>query len=259
MTEYKFQLSHETQAAIQAIEKSMQDTMAVFEPMRTEIAKSIEQALQQIVAMTPVLPQGAVPYEDIKEFSEKLSHRGWFPSNEMSLPFAESIRLAFNEGNVQKVDDQMSAFVRSRIENLHGLFAERFPARSSVISSAINAHLGGQYILSIPVFLMQAEGICIEEFGVKLYSTSKGYPVIAKQLQQLGFDDFTGALLHPLMQPMGISQSGEFRVCYPDCLNRHEILHGIDSGYGTEINSLKSLSLLEYVATLLWEANAEIN
>ena len=34
-------------------------------------------------------------------------------------------------------------------------------------------------------------------------------------------------------------------------LNRHEILHGINTNYGIEINSLKVISLLKYISDLL--------
>lgn len=40
---------------------------------------------------------------------------------------------------------------------------------------------------------------------------------------------------------------------YPCTLNRHEVLHGVNVNYGTEVNSLKCMSLLIYISDLLVE------
>ncbi len=39
-----------------------------------------------------------------------------------------------------------------------------------------------------------------------------------------------------------------------DCtLNRHEVMHGLKTDYGTKTNSLKSLSMLKYFSDILHE------
>lgn len=249
MTPYKIRLPPEFHAVIETFERTANQINELL------ASPQFQQKMQQIAETLTSFPERMEAlHEEIRLITSELARRGWYPSNEMNLPFAYAVKEAFNTKNGENVDELMSKFVRSRIEALRSLFVEKFQSRSPAISSAINAHFAGQYFLSVPVFLIQAEGICVEEFTVKLYSTDKGYPVLAKALEQLGFDDFTAALLYPLMKPMGISQSEKYRKHYPDCLNRHEILHGIDSSYGTEINSLKALSLLEYVATILLDA-----
>ena len=47
-------------------------------------------------------------------------------------------------------------------------------------------------------------------------------------------------------------QAGE-RESLMNVLNRHEVLHGESVDYGTEINSLKAMSLLYYIASVLGE------
>ena len=42
-------------------------------------------------------------------------------------------------------------------------------------------------------------------------------------------------------------------VSLTNVLNRHEVLHGESVDYGTEINSLKAISLLYYIASVLGE------
>jgi hypothetical protein len=40
---------------------------------------------------------------------------------------------------------------------------------------------------------------------------------------------------------------------YPEVLNRHEILHGVDVAYPSKRNSLKAISLLAYLVTMVAE------
>lgn len=256
MTLYSITLSSEMKALMKAFEQKIQ-----------QIAKAMASA--QVQQKIQQFPEWLVNFDErvaeiqkeIKSITEKLARRGWYPSNEMDLPFAYAIETAFNGENVGRVDEMMSQFVSKRLGKLNGLFAEKFPDRASILSSAIEAHRLDQYTLSVPIFLIQAEGICLDIFGVKLYSKSKkknGYPLVAEKIEQLDLDKFTAAFLHPLTEPLGISASEDYRSDYPDCLNRHLILHGIDVGYNSQTNSLKALSLLEYVATILCDAKNDI-
>ena len=68
----------------------------------------------------------------------------------------------------------------------------------------------------------------------------------------------TSALLEPLKNPIAVASSYNDRSNYPDVLNRHEILHGIDYEYGNEINSLKVISILNYISSILYKAKQQI-
>jgi hypothetical protein len=71
-------------------------------------------------------------------------------------------------------------------------------------------------------------------------------------VRQLAQDSLEAALLHPFELALPISASAaERRDLQIGLLNRHSILHGEATDYGTEMNSLKSISLLYYVASTL--------
>jgi hypothetical protein len=50
-----------------------------------------------------------------------------------------------------------------------------------------------------------------------------------------------------------ISANQQERKIYPEVLNRHEILHGVDVAYPSKRNSLKAISLLAYLVTMVAE------
>jgi len=59
------------------------------------------------------------------------------------------------------------------------------------------------------------------------------------------------ALLSPLAQILPISASQRERQDGTTALNRHMVLHGESLDYGTKANSLKAISLINYVTQIL--------
>jgi len=57
--------------------------------------------------------------------------------------------------------------------------------------------------------------------------------------------------MRPLMTNKPVFSHEKDLDSFPCKLNRHAILHGQDPDYGTEINSLKSISLLVYISDLV--------
>ena len=76
-------------------------------------------------------------------------------------------------------------------------------------------------------------------------------PRTAIYVDTVALDTFRHALLSPLSQPLPISASKNERNDAFNELNRHQVMHGESLDYGTEINSLKSISLLNYVTQVL--------
>ena len=79
----------------------------------------------------------------------------------------------------------------------------------------------------------------------------KGKPKTAIYVDTISADTLKLALLAPLSQPLPISASQYERDESFNELNRHQVMHGEVVNYGTEINSLKSISLLNYVVQVL--------
>jgi hypothetical protein len=94
--------------------------------------------------------------------------------------------------------------------------------------------------------------------GVKLYSKRNGVPVTKDALDDkircLAVDKIVDVFFEPLRSGSAFSFSeNEMKKRRASdrnymVLNRHEILHGSDVAYGNEVNSLKAISQLEYLA-----------
>ena len=105
------------------------------------------------------------------------------------------------------------------------------------------------------VFLTQADGFFYDRWLRSLFHGADREDIaerieqmpdglIRAMSQALLYDDWPLAMTRGkrAQQPGGSSQ-----------LNRHQVLHGEVTDYGTEENSLKAISLLNYCATVLPE------
>ncbi len=76
-------------------------------------------------------------------------------------------------------------------------------------------------------------------------------PRTAIYVEQIAADSYRAALLSPLAQTLPIGASKHKRPDGSDALNRHTVLHGDSLTYGSQTNSLKAVSLINYVAHVL--------
>ncbi|MCU1264121.1 MAG: hypothetical protein JWM21_439 [Acidobacteria bacterium] len=203
--------------------------------------------------------------EDTKRFLRDLAYRGWFFTDEMTLNEISvfyNLTTAQNSVDEAQIDIYMEALVEKYKERIKKSLYTRYPARKNVLESAFNAHDRGEYNLSIPVFLAQADGIGTELLrGISPFSrktSSPGTLATAAEINNLSaLVDTT--LIEPLGLPMAMtakSTSSE-RLGHPHLYNRHEVLHGISLDYGNNRNSLKAISLLGHLATVVHDVVEE--
>lgn len=125
--------------------------------------------------------------------------------------------------------------------------------RQQILKSAIDAHLRGEYFLSVPVFLAQLEGIIrdvVPHDHEKAHLTNSHIREYLKPIHENYeeielaeiFDEYLRENIHvnfitgqPLKSELG----------------RNAILHGADTEYGIVTNSLKAINLFDYVQRLL--------
>ena len=195
--------------------------------------------------------------EGVRSSFEKLARHGWFPDPSMS--FALSKRLAnLVDDQPDAVDKAVSELLRDRFGEIEAELVESYPDRARLLHDAFEAHRKSKYTLSIPVFLAQAEGLVWDRCSKALYTQnqrSKAVKGLRAQVQFRSFDAFLKPLMisSPLWKPgakLGTTFAG---------LNRHQVLHGISTDYGTEVNSLKAVSFLSYLHWILNQSVEEEN
>lgn len=188
---------------------------------------------------------------DIEQTSISLMNRGWF------IWFFEGYMDDFTEkfkhlikATESEQDLYMKKYVNERIEYIESELCILYPNRSEQIEQAFAAHQAQLYYSSVPVFIALAEGIGKEIFPkLGIFSKQNGEPKTANLINQIsGIDILEEAVLKPLKVKSNVTKS----IHDPSAndmksFNRHLIMHGLSDSYGSEINSLKAISLVSFI------------
>lgn len=187
----------------------------------------------------------------IQEALLLLAQHGWYLDFNMPLPSLWKMKTAISIGEIDEVEKALAEYFESQVEEIERTINAQFPHRSHIISSAIGAHRNGEYYLSIPVLLAQTDGVCKEVIDQYLFVKKDGKPRTAIYVEQVAADTYMAALLSPLATGTPISASKHERDSSFNLLNRHMVLHGESLDYGIKVNSVKAISLINYVSQAL--------
>lgn len=260
----------------QALKSQADQFVANFQSM----ARKIEQ--QWKVALRPVLEVlSRVDWAALKARLDALplrsknamrlaAERGWFFGWNGSLQDLLELVEAIDGLDACEIDDFLAQYHRENLDAFSAALMSCYPHRAEAIAAAIEAHKldsRSGYLLAIPVLLAQADGILSEVTDTEsaLQKAKRG----AEQLRAAEWLKKTLAnspdsldLVDPILtlhandlfksasqrRSAGIAAGGVFNA-----LNRHQVIHGEVSDYGTELNSLKAFSFLSFVGLHLPE------
>ncbi|OLO12638.1 hypothetical protein BTW10_04020 [Chromohalobacter japonicus] len=180
-----------------------------------------------------------------------LGNHGWYLDLEMPIPSLWKLKRALEEGSVKMVEEELVQYFEERLDEIETSVVRKFPAREKVIRAAFLAHRRCEYELSVPVFLSQTDGICKEVVNEHFFMKQNRKPRTAIYVEKIAADTYRAALLSPLAHSLPIGASERERGPIFAELNRHMVLHGESLDYGTKTNSLKAISLINYVAHVL--------
>ena len=171
----------------------------------------------------------------------------------MPMPYLGELGNALNGNKQTEAELSLINYFRDNMPEIEVRIKNNYPHRFDIIGSAFIAHRREEYELSIPVFLAQTDGLCYEVINEHLFMRDKERkaPRTIRYVDRFASNAFRQALLAPLAHKLPISASIYERDENFNELNRHQVLHGESLDYGTEVNSLKSISLLNYVNQVL--------
>jgi hypothetical protein len=228
-----------------------------FQAMAKAILSATEDFRKYISENKELFENLAKLAENVKDFPERqkanLSEaacNGWYVNWHTPTIFLGN---STKQGKAS-LDAYMKSHLEKDWEGITSEIIKAVPERKEILMCAFKLHKESNYIASIPLFLAQADGICAEFMGAFLFTEKEKRESAIKKINPAE-EDFTSILLHVLgVQTQfgaGISKSSKNRKQLAP--NRSGILHGSSKhlDYGTEINSLKSLSLLAFVAFAL--------
>lgn len=223
-------LSPMVREAVQAITRAGDQVRAIAESAGDAVRRVTEvvnaRARELTVALEAVLQSKPVrkAFEDwqriqkdlpprVKAIMKTLGDNGWYPDEERwTLEEMAWFGDARDHGDAESAQRRLCEhFDHFAEEIVAGVIAD-FPKREAVLQMALDAHRAGHFCLSIPIWLMQADGICDEVLEVQLYSLSAGVPGTAKKVGPYILPDaFEGLTFNLLTVGLPISASREQR------------------------------------------------
>lgn len=239
--------------------KSLEPILTSQRLMINEIAETtqplfdFQKQLQSLIS--PAFEQLGKSFKQLAPQTQEalitLGNYGWFLDPEMGVRWIMGLKKALSDGDIDDAENVLIEFFCKRLDKIESVIAGKSPHREKFIKAAFSAHRRGEYELSIPVFLAQIDGICKEVIGQYLFMRQNKKPQTAIYVEQITDNTIKAALLQPLAQVLPINASEKERDKNFTELNRHMVLHGESLDYGTKVNSLKAISLINYVTHML--------
>jgi hypothetical protein len=187
----------------------------------------------------------------VKELILKLGKRGWFLTGDFTATEFVHWKKLLESNDEPALDKHFIEYFRTRVKGIEKEVIQLFPQRKQIIQSAFRAHKRKNYLLSVPVLYIQADGICLDKLGFMLFKKQRktdSSPTIATIIDELKIPAWERALMEPLIAELPLNANTRSLKSEQLPFNRHAILHGLTSDYGNEENSLKAISLLGYAA-----------
>ena len=208
--------------------------------------------------------------KELHEIQIYLIDKGWYISGDISINISGKIINLIDNKKDNEIEIFMQNFTKSKATIVERKLIKYWPKRARIIKDSFCAHQKELYSLSIPVFLIQADGICYPILWVSLSSKDKkGIPKTNEKLNKeidkakvgdikLKFDLLLDIFLNFLRFPTSINKTVSFNENENKqennsafgLFNRHLILHGKDTSYPTQANSFRAISILDYLIFL---------
>lgn len=120
--------------------------------------------------------------------------------------------------------------------------------RVHILRDALDAHLRGAFNLSIPAVLAQLEGVVADGTGHKGRMNVQGYKTKVDNI--VSGETILGPWVNEFIDATVLAAFEHGSSPNSD-LSRHAILHGGDTNYGSERNSMRTIMLFDYVQHLV--------
>lgn len=219
------------------------------------------------------IPSLKIPYELIermkqyptitKRVQEELAIFGWYLTGDILPKFIFWLNQKINSGEFDEIEDSLLSLARENVDEIEKRACKLWPSRAKIFVDAFNAHRKEIYTLSIPAMFSQIDAISVEIIGCGIFEKDKGKPkskdAYKKNLHPDGIREgywsdrfFFGPLENLSIMAFNIDYwkielSKNKNACK---LNRHAVMHGTDTEYASEANSLRVIMLLGYLEDL---------
>jgi hypothetical protein len=177
--------------------------------------------------------------DSIEENTRILLNYGWYISAQMKMKkISEVIELIKSEKTVE-AESILINFFKENLTKIEEQLITKHSDRKPIFEEAFKAHKSNMFYSSTILFLSQGDGI----IDGKIFHNRKN---LDKHLDKEKNPNFVNLLKED--SSLNIPSIKINKSKYFSKLNRHSVMHGKSTDYGTEINSLKALSLCCFVS-----------
>ena len=191
------------------------------------------------------------------EILRKLSQYGWFIDKSFTISEILTLENIIESNNEESLNQYFSNYYHENVRNIEHILNESYPNRKKIFNEAFGNYKEEKYTSSITLFLTQIDGICYDKMEKMFFTNDKKLsrkqiykPEVTEKIMNAS-NELMKLLLSPINESTLINEHSENVRKFPVRLNRNEIIHGIDISYGTKINNLKIISLINYIADIL--------
>jgi hypothetical protein len=191
--------------------------------------------------------------DDVEKFKMIMVEMGYPPHEDLEILQIRKIVNYYLQHGMQKAKEiveqlLIQIFNKETLEEILNSWTslEWLQTRLPILTEGIEAHNNKKWYTSIPTLLPQIEGIIAEKFkhtGWLKQDKLKYYvELLLNKKETFSFDDSMQLFYFNVV--LDSFQHGQI---LESPLSRHAILHGADTNYGTELNSLRCILLLDYL------------
>jgi hypothetical protein len=206
--------------------------------LEIDASNIFQQLAEQSQKILSVIGKLNLPNYTFEETDRIFAKYGWYIPRFIEVGIVFDLLKLFEEEKSEKANEILIKYFKQNLKEIHGDLIRLHPDRANIIREAFLAHKKKLYFSSTILFLSQADGICdsiiFTESKLKKIKNKKESHHIVKVLSE---SNSLTSYYNP------ITKNSNF---FSD-LNRHGVMHGVSNDYGTELNSLKALSLLSCV------------
>jgi len=251
----------------------------IFENIRKHFIKSLQPFIEQQKKFQEIFEKIAKKAEQWKNSMKIVYEAGWWfsPSFELATDSIEELGQMQAYADRYKSGDKraitslfFSIYQKENCEYLISVVQEwkqnqYFKRWNTILDEALDSHIHKKYSVSIPALLLTVEGIATDYCKKKIIFDkaieSSGSKKIRKALEKLSKEKKELLLTGSFMQQLfSIIDNKIFEKTdklnssitreYKHFLNRHAIMHGKSSKYGSLKNSLQCFLILDVLSLL---------
>lgn len=187
-----------------------------------------------------------------------LANNGWFVDFDMPLEVISELNLLIKNRAFDKIDELLIEYFERNLTTIKEFLLEQYPDRRKVLEAGFRAHAAKEYELSVLAFLSQVDGMFKEKLSVDFFEKRNKIPARAECYRIYAVDELLQTFLYIFRKEYPIDYSEFKRPKGFTQLNRHMIMHGEAIDYGSRLNSLKALSLVNHIADALMSIDDEV-